>query len=624
MITSPTPPAGTTERHDQPPAEVNGQAAPTAPSGGTPLTPDLVWSDDQGQKGLLAEHTGKHVAIVNKTGRAARRRGWGRGALNRAVARAFPAVAFVAAGLAATALAIGVGRGAENDVRPAVKPGVAVADQDEARLWRAGTSGDYFHNQVLVLAEAWRQHADLVTKYADAADERRARFAKTIIARDAVNEELRTLAAAEQKLQGELPAALERTKANAILKGLIGREPAWRVMDVQGGIVAGIDELRKTKLAVSRTATYHHLINTRIADQVEAHYRKALGDKKLPEDVGLHFREPFHGRARIVYAGAKPLTNVVVVTRTAMRPAGAQAEATRRIIDLINEAADPGADANKVAAQLMQASKVLHETAQAVVVYIPLLEPGDELEVDLYEQGFYWDALEAKVSLYTDAGMLLDKVLFAGGPHNDLSISAQERQRLTKPPPKAKPLGPVFNQLARTEIVLKADAAGPFERCAPVDMTFLPVGVKDAVEAGKPLAVIARSADAYVAVGPKKQTGHALVLVPRTAVAKLNDLSKKKAERRKVEPVKKPTWLLLKPPADGSTDYRFATAHALVENICTTVGGRAGLGVGPDELVRALAVGADDYVVVLPKPLKDGSILILVPKSVVKEVKDKP
>lgn len=565
-------------------------------------------------------------AFVERTDKAARTSRRGRPAIARAVGRTFPPADLVAAVVAVVALAVGISSGGENNGPPAVKPGAAVTTQDDARLWRAGTSSDYLHNRVLVLPEELHQHKSLVTKYMATGDERRALFAKTIKEKDAVNERYRILKTAEQSLQVLLvPAVLEREEADAVLKKWFeGRVPAWPLIKFEGGILPGIDELRKVKVCVNKYAIQRNRINTSIADQVEAHYRKALGDKKLPEDVGLHFREHLHGTAKIAYAGAKPLTNVVVVTRATMRPAGPKAEATRRLIDLANETFDPGADANKVAAHLMQASKVLHETSQAFVVYIPVLEPGDDLVVDLYEHGFYWDVLEAKVSVYSDAGAVLDKVLFAGGPHNDLSLPAAERKKLTKPPPKEKPLGPAFTQVARGEIVLKKDAAGPFERCVPVDTTYIPVGVKDAVEADKPLEVIARSANAYVAVGPKKQTGRGLVLVPRTAVAKLNDLSKKKPEQRTVQPIEKSTWLLLKPPADGSNDYQFATAYSLEKNVCTTAGGTAGLAVGPGELFRAIAVGNDDYVVVLPKPLSDGSIMVLVPKSVVKEVKDKP
>ena len=193
----------------------------------------------------------------------------------------------------------------------------------------------------------------------------------------------------------------------------------------------------------------------------------------------------------------------------------------------------------------------------------------------------------------------------------------------------------MFTPLWRTEIILKSDAAGPFERCVPVEATavqlnplnttYLPVGVKDQIDASKPLEVIARSPDAYVAVGPKKQTGRALLLVPRSAVAKLNDFSKKKYEERKVEPFKKRTWLVLKPPADGSTDYQLATAISVRENVCRLSGSTAGLAVRANEPFRAIAVGENEYVVILPKPVSGSdSILVLVPKTIVKEVKDKP
>jgi hypothetical protein len=440
----------------------------------------------------------------------------------------FPAREFLSAVVAVAALTAGSSRADDKKESPDVPLNGAVSSKDDALLWRAGTTCKYNHNRVVVLPEPWKEHADLLNRYADAKDdERRARFAKAAIARDAVDEEQRILKAAEGNLQGQLPAALKRSMADAVLETLLGCKPAWRDMDVQGGIVKNFDELRKTKLAIELAETYHYHIGKSIADQVEEHYRKTLGNKALPDDAGLIIRGG-HSTAQISHTGTKPLTNVVVVTRAKMRQAGLKEDATRAAINFFNEAVDPGADANKVARQYMEAAKVLHQTPQAVFIYVPVLEPGDDLTVELHGYGYHWDIMEGKVSFYCDAGAVLDKVVLVGGPHNDLSLSAEERRRLTKPPPKEKPVGPTFSYLGRTEIVLKKDAKGPFERCVPVDMSFLPVGIKDEVEAGKPLEVIARSADAFVAVGPKKLTGNALVLVSKSLVAKVNDLSKKR------------------------------------------------------------------------------------------------
>jgi hypothetical protein len=550
---------------------------------------------------------------------------WHRG---RKVARPFSTVGLVA--MAVAVLGVGIGRADENKGQPAVKTGVAVTSQEDALLWRAATTSFYYHNGVLVLPEDSWYHDPLLTKYLRGGrfEDRRERLALMIRRKDDINEVLRALVAVEQEVQSELlPAAIERTRGKGFLDRLIPGEGDSRVPNVKRPTLPSIDELRKTKVEVNRMASLHHLVNDLIAEDAEVHYRKALGDKKLPADARFHFREKDHGRVEIAYMGATALTNVVVVARAKMRSAGPKAEATRRLINLINETADPGADANKVAAQLLDASKALHETAQAAFVYIPVLEPGDDLAVDMYEHGFYWDVQEAKVSVYSDDGGVLDKVMFVGGPHNDLSLSAEERQRLTKPPPKEKPLGPTFRMDAILEIVLKKEAAGPIERCVPVgdipvSRTYLPIAVKDAVVADKPLEVIARSATAYVVVGPKKPTGNALLLVPKSAVAKINDLSKKDYGKRKVQLIEKPTWLVLKPPADGSTDHQFETAYSVVDNVCTLLGGKAGIAVGPDGMLRAVAVGDNEYVALLPKPLKDNNVtLVVVPKSAVKEVK---
>src|SRR5262249_1106947 len=158
---------------------------------------------------------------------------------------------------------------------------------------------------------------------------------------------------------------IERTRGKAFFDRIIPGQGDWFVPSVTRPILPSIDELRKKKVEVNQMASLHHLVNGVIAEDAENHYRKALGDQKLPEDARFHFREQGHGRVEIAYLGTKPLTNVVVVARAKMRSAGPKAEATRRLINLINETADPGADANKVAAQLLEASKVLHETPQA-------------------------------------------------------------------------------------------------------------------------------------------------------------------------------------------------------------------------------------------------------------------
>ena len=88
-------------------------------------------------------------------------------------------------------------------------------------------------------------------------------------------------------------------------------------------------------------------------------------------------------------------------------------------------------------------------------------------------------------------------------------------------------------------------------------------------------------------------------------------------------PGKRNAWVLLKPPEDGSNLYQFATGATLLNNVCTKTGRTVEHAVKPDEALRAVATWGDDYVVFLGKPAKDGATILLVPKSVVREVRDK-
>ncbi|MGH7170749.1 MAG: hypothetical protein ACRELG_10760, partial [Gemmataceae bacterium] len=132
------------------------------------------------------------------------------------------------------------------------------------------------------------------------------------------------------------------------------------------------------------------------------------------------------------------------------------------------------------------------------------------LYVRVFEAGYFWDLKEVKVSFYSDSGAVFDKVMMVAGPENDLSLTAAQRRARSKPPVEEKPVGPTFESrsIHGSKLILKPDAAGgTFERCVPVGMSYLPVGIKDSVEAGEPLKAIAKSDDAFVAIGPKELTG---------------------------------------------------------------------------------------------------------------------
>jgi hypothetical protein len=487
--------------------------------------------------------------------------------------------------------------------------------------------GPFTHNNAQIVPQPLQDHADVLKRFASGNDARQVLFATTIIAREFVEGRLIELNKTDQKIQAKIPDALARTTASNVLKSLLGKEPTWREVlngDGKGGFVDSVDRLRETKLAIHQYDIYRHILNTAIADLAESQLRKASKDGPLPADARFFF-DGLGGRSQMSYAGKKTLTNVVIVTRAEMKPSG---PGNAPIINAINEAFDPGAKRNEVAAQLMLASHVLHETPQAFIVYIPVLEPGDVLYVQTFENGFFWDIKQTKVSIYSDSGSLRDKVLMEGGPVNDLKLSAAERARSR--PVEEKLVGPVFESMGGgIEIVLKPDAGdGPFERCVPVGRSYLLMETKDTVEKGKPLTVVAKSKDAYVAVGPKKMTGNGLVLVPKNLVEKVNDLNKqnqaKLPERGKVQPVKQATWIVLKPPADGSNTFQFATGSTLLNNICTKTGRTVEMTVQPNESLRAVAVWDDLYVVFPTKPVADGATIVLVPKTMVKEIKTRP
>ncbi len=499
---------------------------------------------------------------------------------------------------------------------------------DDELLWKAAVTCGYTHNGASVSPEMPDQHAEVLDRYVNGGSWR-APLAKTIITREVVDSLHFNLVKTDKSLQAKIPSAVRISAADSTLKLILGREPKLgEIMkeDLGGGFVDTIDRIRITKVAINKTEIYHGLLTTSIADQAETQYKSILRGKSLPAEARIFFSGN-RSTVGITYAGKQPLTNVVVVTRAIMKPPPLNGAVTSGLINQINEAFEPDSDRTKMAAKYMETSQLLHATDQANLIYVPVLEPGDTLSMPVWEGLYFWDIKESKVSLFSTAGAVLEKVLFVGGPENDLSLSAQQRMAGSKPPVEEKPVGPRFDYVnGRVEITLKSGATGPFERCVAVGASVLTMDIKDDVDASKPLEVIAKGANAYVVRGPKKLMGRGLVLVPKEQVAEVKDLTPKAPviERGTVQYVKtNPTWLLLKPLSEGAKAYEFATCSTLLNGICTKTGRTVEFTFKPEESLRAVATWDENYVVFLQKPAKDGATIALIPKSVVREVKTK-
>ena len=510
------------------------------------------------------------------------------------------------------------------------KPGLVITNSDDSRLWRAAATTDYLHNREKVSPERWPEHGEMVARFANGkTDDWKTKFATSVIAKDSCLEAQRKLVAKSQGLQLSLPGALGKSLSNTAIRTLAGREPSWHeLLDEKipggGGLVETADALRINKVREFCMEIDRYSFDASIADQAEAKYRQALGGRALGEEFDLLIHGEDH-QVQLSLAGKKPLMNVAIVVRAEMRSESGKAAATRNAIDGINETFDPGADRNRMAHLYLESARVMHESPQATFVYVPVLEPGDELVIRHYDVGFYWDAKKVTVSVYSDSGAILDKVTMVGGDHNNLDVPAQQRNKAE--PSAEKPFaGPTFNRgLGSLEIQLKPTAARQFERCVEVASTYKPMGIQDPIESGAALKVVAKSDAFYVAVGPKKRVGYGLVLIPVDSVALANDpnpkVDSKKDETLKVESFKRATRIVLNDPRRGSKNHTFETASKMENGICTKTGKSVEFESPAGEIHRAVGTSGNLYVVFLDKPASDGSRIILVPKTSVKEVK---
>ena len=87
--------------------------------------------------------------------------------------------------------------------------------------------------------------------------------------------------------------------------------------------------------------------------------------------------------------------------------------------------------------------------------------------------------------------------------------------------------------------------------------------------------------------------------------------------------IRPPKWVVLKPPPDGAKTYNLQTAESAIfaKNSVDKTGRKVEVSIAPDESLRTFGVTDEFYVVGLPKRASDGSSLVLIPKSLVREVR---
>lgn len=430
--------------------------------------------------------------------------------------------------------------------RVAVAQDAISIDREDIELWQAGIQGAYYQNRVCTIPQEPPQHADLMSRsLALPPDTDRGALANAIMVQDILlNRAMRDSGNTQQAIK-ELPAAWNISRANLYLKNVMAGEPAYRVLadsDPSGGLVELMDRLRREQTGACLTQMALRYVSNDIAKLVDKKYRAMLGSNpnqrplemvidEVIDEVGVYPIGKQGSRfrlgammARLSYTGDRPLENVVVVTQTKMRPIGAEQLAARSFVRSVNEALDPGAQRNVDADNYVVASQLMQRAPQGAVAYLQRLEPGDVVYLALYLNGTYWDLQEAKASVFSTTGALLDKVLLTAGPHNDLN-APNEEQRRDAAARVVKTTGPIFKPVPlyeRLELTLKPakdGAATTMEVCVPTQQSFTSLGRSIPVTS-QPIVAIAQSPTHYAAVSGKRNVGEGLVLIPKTIVAK--------------------------------------------------------------------------------------------------------
>lgn len=438
--------------------------------------------------------------------------------------------------------------------------------EDDLLLWKAAMIDKFYHNREIILPEPLASHVALVSRYAGRPDDsKRSRLAQLIAAKEYVLDRQTAIEEKDSAVRSRLPGEWTKAKIKAFVRGLAGAElPTMK--DALAGdlaeVVGSFDEMRENRVLENHAKLSLELLGLGIAELVEAQYQAKLGDRPLPKELGLivdkldgdevGMRTSLPGRpryplgctfVRLSYTGAKPLNDVVVVTKCLMKPLDGKAVAGQQSIKLFNEIFDRGADRNRAAAEYMDTNNLLNTTPKGCLVYVPRLEQGDVLHVPLYTHGYFYYIREARYSLFSDQGALRDQVVMRAGPQNDLSRAMGGR----RPPPRVvtKPTGPRFEKVqrnTRVELVLQPPKDGgrahSFEGCVPDGEAFRGTGQKFSIEVDgqKPLEAIARGPEAFVALGLPRARGNGLIFVPRSVVAQTKVIDERPEDEKAEDP----------------------------------------------------------------------------------------
>lgn len=429
-------------------------------------------------------------------------------------------------------------------------------DRDDLELWQAAMQGKYYHNRVLIAPKDASHHFDIVSRcLALPTSTDRYAIANAIMVQDILLDRFLKDSNIEQEATKQLPAAWKVTSANLYLKALLGRQPSYREIvdgDPAGGLVGLIDRNRKRQTGAYLNQMAMRHVSSDLAHLIDQKYRSLLGSRpglrpnelvidQTQDEVGVYVPGQTRSKirlgatmARIAYTGTRPLENVMVITHATMRPIDAEAHSARALIRAVNEIADPGAERNNDADNYVVATQLMHHAPQGSVEYYKRVEPGDVLYSCLYLHGSFWDVQEAKLSIYSTSGALLDHVVMTGGPHNDLNATSEARKR-DEAAREVKTTGPIFKPVPlyeRLELTLKPAADGGaamVDVCVPTQQSFTSLG-KSIPAPTQPIVAIAQSPTHYAAIAGKREVGEGLVLIPKTAVAKTATIDERNDE----------------------------------------------------------------------------------------------
>lgn len=379
------------------------------------------------------------------------------------------------------------------------------------------------------------------------------------MAKDVLVEELVKLNTTDNELRNSLPSAVFLSQANAVLRELMGEQRTFFDLrglaesDPPGGLLQLVDNVRGNMIQANLLNIFLNFTNVAMAEKLESDLRAALADKpdltadallfldKTPDEIFDDYQDRSYGGAqswvRVSYAGKTPLTHVLVITRLDMKPLDEHDKETRDFVHGVNEIFGAGEQRVNAADLYVATTQALNATPHATLAYFPALNSGDVAYVPLYGLEEFWGIAEARVSFYCDQGMLRDKVLMRGGPHNDLSLSSDERRRQTPQEPEPKLVYPLIPSWQKVEVTLRDSADnGPFEYdvCIPAGTTYLPTGAKVTAGALGVTEVVAADVSTYICVGPERDGGRCLIMVPKaqTTDRKVTDFRKEEDKRR--------------------------------------------------------------------------------------------